>query len=187
MHRRITSSRSLPVKTPRLAVAFAALPFLAAAQADPGAFERGNVAFEAHDYALARQQWEKAAQEGEPRALSRLADLMAQGLGMPPDAMAAAGLWLVAADAGVAQAHARLGQAAFEGTVLPRDLPTAAARLRCAIAAAQRSGDATDTPVAADAAARLAVVAGLLDDDQAREAARRAAECVASLPAAAAR
>ncbi len=161
-------------------LSFAALS-LSAVAAD-SSFDRGAQAALAHDWVAARGAWQEAAAAGDARAMSRLADLLAKGLGSPPDEIGAVALWLAAADAGLPEAQVRLGRASLEGIGMPRDLPMAYARFRCAVEATRRSPrDAVDAADLQDAAQGVVAAAGQMTDAEARRGDRLADECIALL------
>jgi len=165
-----------------LALSLAALSFAAAAAAAAAdsPYDRGTQAALAHDWVGAQAAWQEAAIAGDARAMNQLADLLAKGLGSPPDEIGAVALWLAAADAGLPEAQARLGRAALAGIGMPRDLPMAYARFRCAVEATRRSKP-DDAAAVQDAAQGATAAAGQMTDAEAARGARLADECIALL------
>ena len=160
-----------------LVLSFAALSFAALAESP---FDRGARAALAHDWVGAQAAWQEAATAGDPRAMTRLGDLLAKGLGSPPDEIGAVALWLAAADTGLPEAQLRLGRAALDGTGMPRDLPMAYARFRCAVEATHRA-QADDAALVQDAAQGATLAAGQMTDAEAARGERLAGECITLL------
>ncbi len=104
-----------------LAVAVLALWLLAPPGHAWADFAAGQAAYERQDYALARKEWEPAAEHGDARALFGLGTLYHRGDGVRADPRMAARLFRVAADKGHAEAQFAYGMALREADGLPRD------------------------------------------------------------------
>lgn len=163
-----------------IVLSLAVLSCAAAAAPESSPYDRGAQAALAHDWVGAQAAWQEAAIAGDARAMSRLADLLAKGLGSPPDEIGALALWLAAADAGLPEAQDRLGRAALAGIGMPRDLPMAYARFRCAVEATHRA-QADDAALVQDASQGAALAAGQMTDAEAARGERLAGECIALL------
>lgn len=132
------------------------------AQADFGA---GLAAYDAGDYAAAREAWQPLAENGDPDALVALASLHVEGVGMRQDFILAAKLFRRAADQGYMVAQLNLGDYYARGRGVPRDL--ASAWMWLSLAARQGS---------AWSAARRDKIATQMSDIDLQQAARRLAD-----------
>ena len=82
----------------------------------------GLQAFDAGDYATAYAEWRPLAEAGDPLAQVALANLYAQGTGVPLDPAEAARWYARAADQGNATGQLNLGDYYARGHGVPRDL-----------------------------------------------------------------
>lgn len=121
----------------------------------------GLRAFDAGDYATAHAEWRPLAEAGDPLAQVALADLYAQGTGVPRDPAEAARWYARAADRGNVTGQLNLGDYHARGHGVPRDLVRAymwlelAARQNHAWAAGRRDEIARNMSPAQIIAARL--------------------------------
>ena len=81
----------------------------------------GLAAYDAGDYRVAVAHWRAASEAGEIAAMTSLADLYMQGLGVPRDIDKGVYWYRVAAERGDAIAQLNLGKLLGEGTVVPRN------------------------------------------------------------------
>ena len=85
----------------------------------------GLAAYDAGDYAVAREEWRPLAESGDAEAQVALAGLFVQGLGVPFDLQRAARWFRRAADQGHAIAQLNLGDDYARGRGVPLDLAQA--------------------------------------------------------------
>lgn len=81
----------------------------------------GLQAYDGGDYVGAREAWERAAAAGNPLAMTSLANLHMQGLGVPRDPTRAAGWYRRAAELGDAVGQLNIGDLLSRGVGVPRD------------------------------------------------------------------
>lgn len=93
-------------------------------------FQLGRALTAAGRYEEARTAYERAAGQGHAAALAGLAHLFHRGLGVEPDAAAAAQYYRRAAELGDARAQNNLGMMYRNGDGVPRDLAEALALFR---------------------------------------------------------
>ncbi len=117
-----------------IAAAVAVVMFGLSARAD---FATGLAAYDAGDYATARMEWLALAEAGDPVAQTALADLHANGAGVPQNFAIAAQWFRRAADQGHMVAQLNLGDYYARGRGVPHDL--SAAWLWLSLAARQGS------------------------------------------------
>lgn len=77
------------------------------------------------DYALALKWYSRAAEKGDPEAMSKLGVMFAEGLGVQKNQALALGLYRKAAEQGSGEAQGRLGLAYAYGMGVPQDYGTA--------------------------------------------------------------
>lgn len=82
----------------------------------------GLQAFDAGDYATAYAEWRPLAEAGDPLAQVALANLYAQGTGVPRDPAKAARWYALAAEQGNVTGQLNLGDYYARGHGVPRDL-----------------------------------------------------------------
>ena len=122
--------------------------------ADESPYNKGVEAWRKQDYAEARVQWELSLAQGGPdEALNNLAFLLYHGLGGESNPDKAVELWRKGAALAVSEAQLHLGQAYASGKGVPRNLATAYAWYRCAIATAGKlsKDDKTEAEIEKDA------------------------------------
>lgn len=93
-------------------------------------FQSGASAFNAGQYAKARELWQPLAEHGDPRAQHALARLYEKGNGVDRDFKVAAGWFLKAAEQGHADSQYRLAVGYTFGLGVKRDEATALSWLR---------------------------------------------------------
>jgi hypothetical protein len=106
----------------RWIVVLGALSLALPARAD---FWDGLAAYDAGDYAAAREEWRPLAESGDAEAQAALAGLFVQGLGVPFDSQRAARWFRRAADQGHTIAQLNLGDYYARGRGVPLDLAQA--------------------------------------------------------------
>lgn len=84
-------------------------------------FEEGYQAYAAKDYAKAMAIWRKLAEAGDLAAMRNVGQLYRQGLGVEPDAVAAADWFRRAASLGLVNAQANLGHLYMLGEGVAQD------------------------------------------------------------------
>ncbi len=147
------------------------------------AYDLGVQAYQAKDFALAREHWSKAIEEDELLAYNNLGYLLYYAHGGPPDRPRAVSLWRIGATRGHSEAQRHLGQAFEDGTDLPRSYVEAYAWYRCAIAsteAAPESERKLQSEIGKDAVKSLDQVRKRLAREQIREAERLAKRYIAA-------
>ena len=118
--------------------AIAAAVFLAASLPAAADFSDGLQAYDAGDYASAREEWRNAAAKGDIDAMVGLAGLHAGGFGVRQNDAVAAKWYERAARRGHAMAQLNLGDAYARGRGVKRDL--IAAHMWLSLAATQGKG-----------------------------------------------
>ncbi|MBT9503751.1 MAG: sel1 repeat family protein [Burkholderiaceae bacterium] len=132
---------------------------LPVALAEETPYNKGVAAWRAKNFAEARKQWEQSLAEGGPdEALNNLAFLLYNGLGGEARPAKAVELWRKGAALAVSEAQLHLGQAYEAGVGVDRNLATAYAWYRCAIATAAKLSkkEPTEAEIENDAIAALA-------------------------------
>ncbi len=89
-------------------------------EADEG-FRKGLTAFHRGEYAVALQVWKPLAENEEAKSQTALGFMFDRGLGVPPDAEAAARWYLKAAEHGQAEGQALLGRLYLRGKGVPQN------------------------------------------------------------------
>ncbi|HLN25776.1 MAG TPA: tetratricopeptide repeat protein [Patescibacteria group bacterium] len=97
-----------------------------------GDFDSAVAAYEAGDYAAARQLWEQALAAGDWAAARSLGTLYRKGLGVDADAARAVDYYHQAMAHGVANADINLAEMILTGQGVPRDVDKAKALLKTA-------------------------------------------------------
>lgn len=129
-----------------------------AAPSPRSAYNLGVDAYRIKDYHHAREQWSKAATEGETSALNNLGYLMYYGLGGLEDRAGALALWRKAAVLGHSEAQWHLGHSFEDGTGVEKSYIEAYAWYRCAIASTEAAAEhdrTTEAEIAKDARTSL--------------------------------
>lgn len=153
-----------------------------AATAEESHYNKGVEAWRTKNFAEARRQWEQSLASGGPdEALNNLGFLLYNGLGGEPNHAKAVELWRKGAALSVSEAQLHLGHAYEDGKGVGRNLVSAYAWYRCAIATAEKlsKADKTEAEIGKNALTALRQLTSKLSAQQVADGDKQAAQLIA--------